>query len=150
MRWDSGLMSDDMLRLVTGGVLMVHGVAHVGAIGALLWLRSGRPTGPGSWTAARSWLIPSLAADTAAGIAITFWAAALIGFVFAALAFWGVLLPVDVWRPLGVIAALVSAGGIVLFFGTWPVFNTLAALAVNIAVLLAVATNWPPSSIFGL
>jgi hypothetical protein len=150
MRWDSGLMSDDMLRLVTGGVLMVHGVAHVGAIGALLWLRSGRPTGAGSWTAARSWLIPSLATDTAAGIAITFWAVALVGFVFTALAFWGVLLPVDAWRTLGVISALVSAGGIVLFFGTWPIFNTLAALAVNIAVLVAVATNWPPSSVFGL
>jgi hypothetical protein len=38
----------------------------------------------------------------------------------------------------------------VLFFGTWPIFNTLAALAVNIAVLVAVATNWPPSSVFGL
>lgn len=143
-------MSDEMLRLVTGGVLMVHGVAHVGAIGALLWLRSGRPTGAGSWSAARSWLIPSLATDTAAAIAITFWAAALIGFVFTALAFWGVILPVDVWRPVGIISASVSAGGIVLFFGTWPMFNTLAALVVNIAVFVAVATNWPPSSVLGL
>jgi hypothetical protein len=143
-------MSDETLRLVAGGVLMVHGVAHVGAIAALLWIRSGRPTGGGSWTAARSWLVPSLATDAAAGIAITFWVVALTGFAATALAFWGVGLPVDAWRPLGVLSAVVSAGGIVLFLGNWPVFNTLAALAVNVAVLVAVATNWPPQSVLGI
>lgn len=143
-------MSDEMLRLVAGGVLMVHGLAHVGAIGALLWLRSGRDAATGGWTAARSWLVPSLDANTASGIAIAFWAAALIGFVGTALAFWGIGLPVDAWRPLGVVSAFVSAGGIALFIGTWPAFNTIAALAVNIAVLVAVATNWPPSSVLGI
>jgi hypothetical protein len=40
---------------------------------------------------------------------------------------------------------VVSGVGIVLFFGTWPMFNTLAALAVNGAVLVAlVVLRWTP------
>jgi len=32
-------MSDQMLRLVVGGVLLVHGLGHGGALAALVWLR---------------------------------------------------------------------------------------------------------------
>jgi hypothetical protein len=141
-------MSEGTLRLLVGGVLLVHGIAHIGAIGALLWISAGHETGPGSWTAARSWLAPGLNADTANQVAIVLYATALVGFVLTALAFWGIVLPVEWWRPIGVVAALVSTAGIVLFFGTWPMFNTLAALAVNVAVLVAVLTQWPPESAF--
>lgn len=141
-------MNDDTLRIVVGGVILVHGIAHVGAIGALLWIRSGRPTATGSWSAARSWLAPGLSTDAATGIASTFWAVSLVGFVLAALAFWGILLPVDAWRPLGVVSALVSTTGIAFFAGTWPVFNTLAALVVDVCVLVAVLAGWPPATVF--
>jgi hypothetical protein len=141
-------MSDQVLRLVVGGVLLLHGIAHGGALGALWWVGSGRAANAGGWTAARSWAVPSLASDTATTVAVVFWLVSMIGFVLTALAFWGIVLPVDWWRPLGVASALVSTAGIVLFFGTWPMFNTLAALAVNIAVLVAVMTNWPPESVF--
>ena len=74
----------------------------------------------------------------------------LIGFVIAAMSFWGVVVPGGVWRPLAVAAALVSATGIVLFFGTWPTFNTLAALGVNVAVLVAVLwLRWPSEAMLG-
>ena len=99
---------------------------------------------------ARSWLVPSLPGDTATTIASAFWIASLVGFVVAAMSFWGVLVPGEVWRPLGVAAALVSMAGIVLFFGTWPAFNTLAALGVNVAVLVALlGLRWPPQTLFG-
>ncbi|HII41400.1 MAG TPA: hypothetical protein HA326_09325 [Thermoplasmata archaeon] len=53
----------------------------------------------------------------------------------------GALLP-DLWRTLGILAAAVSTLGIVLFFRTWPLANTSAALGMNVVtVLLAVA--WP-------
>ena len=81
-------------------------------------------------------------------VAVGFWVVSMVGFVLAALAFWEIGLPLAWWRPLAVVAALVSTAGIVLFFGTWPVFNTLAALAVNVAVLVAVAIDWPPASVF--
>jgi len=49
----------------------------------------------------------------------------------------------DTERRLG--SAMVSGVGIVLFFANWPMFNTLAALAVNAAVLVAlVVLRWTP------
>ncbi len=142
-------MSDQMLRLVIGGVLLVHGLGHGGALGALLWIRFRPRASTGDWAAARTWLMPSMPAETAATLASVFWIAALVGFVIAALSFWGVVLPTDVWRSVALGSAVVSMIGIVLFFGTWPAFNTVAALAVNVAVLVAVWLRWPPQSVFG-
>ena len=136
-------MSDQLVRLVSFGVLLVHGLGHGGALGALAWiaLRPGSDTG--AWTAARSWLLPSLAPGTATLMASAFWIVSLVGFVVAALAFW--LAGGDAWRPIAIGTALVSGLGVVLFFGTWPMFNTLAALVVNAAVLVAlVVLRWTP------
>jgi hypothetical protein len=141
-------MSDLTLRLVVGSVLLVHGFGHSGALAALIWLRVRPGANTGNWLPARSWLIPALPADTAMSLASAFWIVALAGFVLAALSFWGILVPAGVWQPLGVGTALVSLAGIVLFLGTWPIFNTVAALGVNIAVLVAVLwLHWPPASV---
>lgn len=142
-------MSDEILRLLIGGVLLVHGLGHGGALGALLWIRFRPHTSTGDWAAARTWLMPALPAETAATLASAFWIAALAGFVLAALSFWGIVLPADVWRSLGLGSAVVSLIGIAVFFGTWPAFNTVAALAVNAAVLVAAWVGWPPPSVFG-
>ena len=142
-------MSDQMLKLLIGGVLLVHGLGHGGALGALLWIRFRPGSNTGDWAAARTWLMPSLPAETATTLASAFWIAALVGFVVAALSFWGVLLPADVWTPVAVGSAVVSMIGVVLFIGTWPAFNMIAALAVNVAVLVAAWIHWPPQSVFG-
>ncbi len=142
-------MSNEMLRIVIGAVLLVHGLGHGGALGALLWIRV-RPTArTGDWAAARTWLMPSLPAETAATLASAFWIAAMVGFGMAALSFWGLVLPAEVWQSVALGSAVVSAIGIVLFIGTWPAFNTIAALAVNVAVLVAVWIDWPPQSVLG-
>jgi hypothetical protein len=40
--------------------------------------------------------------------------------------------------------------GIVLFIGTWPAFNTVAALGMDVAVLVALlGMRWPPETMFG-
>jgi hypothetical protein len=92
--------------------------------------------------------MPSLPASTATLLASAFWAAALAGFVLAALSFWGIL-PIGWWQSLAVASAAVSMAGIILFFGNWPLFNTLAALAVNVGVLVAVLwLSWPPESVW--
>ena len=143
-------MSDQTIKLIAAGVLLLHGLGHGGALGALAWirLRTGAPTG--AWHAAHSWLVPSLPADTATTIAGAFWIASLAGFVIAAMSLWGVGVPDSVWRPLAVVSALVSIAGIALFFGTWPMFNTLAALAVNVAALAAVLwLRWSPVAPLG-
>ena len=38
-------------------------------------------------------------------------------------------------------AAVVSLAGIGLFLGTWPAFNTIAAVAVNVGILVLLATS---------
>lgn len=131
-------MPDGLLRLTVGGAILLHGLGHGGAIGALLWIAARPGTETGGWTAARSWALPGLANSSAAVVASAFWLVTMAGFVIAALGFWGVIVPGGWWRPVAVGSAVVSMAGIGLFAGTWPTFNTLAALAMNIAVLAAI------------
>jgi hypothetical protein len=143
-------MSDQMIELIAGGAMLVHGLGHGGALAALAWIRVRPGSDAGPWHAARSWLVPSLSGEAAMTLASALWVVSLVGFVIAALSFWGVVVPGNVWRPLAVVTALVSATGIVLFFGTWPMFNTLAALGMNVAVLVAILwLNWPPQATLG-
>ena len=143
-------MSDQAIKLIAAGVLLVHGFGHGGALAALAWIRAWPGSDSGPWHAARSWLVPSLSGDAAMTLASALWIASLAGFVVVALSFWGVFVPGNIWRPLAVVAAIVSATGIVLFLGTWPMFNTLAALGVNVAVLVAVLwLNWPSDAMLG-
>jgi hypothetical protein len=139
-------VSDELLRIVVGGVLLLHGIAHLGALGALWWVTSGRDAG--GWKPARMWLAPSLAPRTTRMIAVVFYLVSTVGFVLTALAFWDILLPVEWWQPLGFVSALVSGTGIVLYLGTWATFNTIAALLVDIAVLVAVVIGWPSESVY--
>ena len=131
-------------------MLLVHGLGHGGALAALAWIRLRPGSNTSDWLAARSWLIPSLPGDTATTLASALWIVSLVGFVIAAMSFWGAVVPASIWPPLAVASACVSIAGIAFFFGTWPMFNTLAALGVNIAVLVAVLwLHWPPQSVFG-
>lgn len=137
-------MSADTARGLIFGALMIHGLGHGGAFGALMWIsmRPGDPTG--GWHAARSWMLPALPAAAATAVASGFWIVSMVGFVAAALSFWGIVLPTDWWRVIALASAVVSLTGIILFFGTWPPFNTIAALAVNAAVLVSLLwLGWP-------
>jgi len=57
-------MSADTARGLVFGPLVIHGLGHGGALGALIWMAL-RPSDPtGGWQAARSWLLPALPAAT--------------------------------------------------------------------------------------
>jgi hypothetical protein len=143
-------MSDQMIKLIAAGVLLLHGLGHGGALGALAWIQISPGSDTGAWLAARSWLVPSLSGNTATTLASAFWIVSMVGFVIAAMSLFGVVFPSGLWRPLAVTSAFVSIVGIVLFFGTWPMFNTIAALGVNAAVLVAVLwLRWPSEAILG-
>ncbi len=93
-------------------------------------------------------------------IAIVFWSLSLVGFITAALWNQGILfseglmlflapvtaaIQMDVWGSIALISAFISFIGITLFWGTWPMFNTLAAQAVNLAVMVTqLWLHWPP------
>jgi len=141
-------MSAQTIKVLIAGGLLLHGLGHGGAIGALVAL--GRGTSGGLWLPARSWLFPSLAAPTARTVATAFWVLSMIGFVAASMSFWGILVPGNAWRQLALASSIVSILGIAFFFGTWPTFNTLAALTMNIAVLVTqLWLHWPPQTMFG-
>ena len=143
-------MSNQIIRLVVAGVLFLHGLAHVGPLAVYIWIRYRPGDSTGGWLVARSWLLPSLPATTATAIASAFWVLSLIGFIGAALSFWGNLMPGEIWRQLAVASAIASILGIAVFFRTWPMFNTLAALGVNVAVLVTqLWLHWPPHAMFG-
>jgi hypothetical protein len=143
-------MSDQVVKLIVGAALLLHGLGHGGALGALIWIDRRPGTDTGGWQAARSWAFPALASTTATTVASVFWVLAMIGFVAAAMALWGFLLPADVWRPVAVVSAIVSLLGIALFIGTWPPFNTVAALGMNVAVLVALLwLHWPSQAMLG-
>ena len=94
-------MSVETMRGLVFGALMIHGLGHGGALGALLWIAF-RPSDPtGGWQAARSWLLPALPAASATLVAGTFWVVSMVGFVAAALAFWGIVLPGELWATDG-------------------------------------------------
>jgi hypothetical protein len=141
-------MSPQLIKILIPLVLLLHGLGHGGAIGALIALDRG--LSGGKWLSARSWLFPNLNPQTAKVIALIFWGLSLIGFVAAALSFWGILVPGDIWRQIALISAFVSFTGIALFWGRWPLFNTLAAQAVNVAVIITqLWLHWPPIEMFG-
>jgi hypothetical protein len=135
-------MPDPTLKLVIFAALLLHGISHVGALGALIWIRYSPGPNTGGWLPARSSLFPLLSPSTASTVASIFWIVSLLGFVLVALSFWGILIPGDMWRPLAVVSAVVSIIGIALFFGTWPAFNTAAALGMDVVAVL-VALLWP-------
>jgi hypothetical protein len=141
-------MSPQLIKILIPLVLLLHGLGHGGAIGALIALDRG--LSGGKWLSARSWLFPNLNPQTAKVIALIFWGLSLIGFVAAVLSFWGILVPGDIWRQIALISAFVSFTGIALFWGRWPLFNTLAAQAVNVAVIITqLWLHWPPIEMFG-
>ena len=137
-------MSNQTIKIVIPVLLLLHGLGHGGAIGALIWIHYRPETDTGGWRVARSWLFASLATQAAMVIAIIFWALSAVGFVAASMSFWEILVPGEVWRQLALGSSVVSTLGLVLFLGTWPAFNTLAALAVNIAVFITqLWLHWP-------
>lgn len=143
-------MSTSTIRLLIAGALLLHGLGHGGAIAALIYIQKKPGSSSGDWKTAHSWLLPSLDPKIAQTIAIIFWVLSLIGFVAASLSFWGILVPGELWRQLAMVSAIISTAGILLFLGNWPAFNTLAALAMNIAVLVTqLWTHWPPQEMFG-
>ena len=141
-------MSPELIKILIPLVLLLHGLGHGGAIGALIAIDRG--LSGGKWLTARSWLFPNINPKAAKVIALIFWGLSLVGFVAAALSLWGILVPGELWRQLALISAFISLTGILIFWGRWPLFNTLAAQAVNLAVIVTqVWLHWPAMAMFG-
>jgi hypothetical protein len=97
---------------------------------------------------ARSWLLPRANPSALRIVTSIFWTLSAIGFVASALGFWGWIVPSAWWSALAILFAVVSLIGLVLFFGTWPAFNTVGAFGMNIAILATqLWLDWPPEGL---
>jgi hypothetical protein len=84
---------DGVVRLIIGVVLLLHGIAHGGAMGALWWVSARPGTDTGGWTAARLWAAPALGTTATTAVAVGFWTVSMLAFVIAGLGFIGVVVP---------------------------------------------------------
>ncbi|MCX6025252.1 MAG: hypothetical protein NTY23_03160 [Chloroflexi bacterium] len=128
-------MSPQLIRTLIAGALFVHGVGHT----------------LGFWMPTRSWVLGRFMGEpTLRVVSSVFWVVSAMGFVAARIAFLGILLPHEWWRSLALATAVVSLVGLVVFIGNWPAFNTIGALGINVAVLVALLwAKWPPEALIG-
>lgn len=134
-----------MWRLLIGGVLILHGLIHVGAASA---------PAPGEEDAGafrffmgedRSWLLRALGfSDTVSWwIAVGLIAAATLGFVLAGIAIFAGL---SVWREFAVVSATVSLVLLALYWNRY----LAVGVALNVAILvLLLAILWPKEDLVG-
>ncbi|MGZ5373492.1 MAG: hypothetical protein ACXWXJ_08745 [Aeromicrobium sp.] len=108
-----------VVRVVTGILLLAHGLVH------LLYLASDVR----EFTLDRSWLVPETARRP---LGIGLMAATVAAFALLALAVWGVPGLSAAWPAVTMVATLLSALLLILFWNTW--------LALGLAIDLALMT----------
>jgi hypothetical protein len=151
------MFSDETVRLIIAGALLLHGLAH--AIALLGLFRQGLGGESRYRLTVRSWLIPGVHSRWAAFAAVPFWAVATLGFLGAAFGLSGTTEVWAAWRDYAVIGAIASLLGIGLFSGIWPgapnkklsMVDTAIAAVMDVAILAALLWfGWPPVEIFGV
>jgi len=131
-----------MLKIVLAVILFAHGIGHVMGPLQVFNVATVNPAWRGD-----SWLLSSLGTTAAQAVGVVLWVVALVGFVVLAAVVMG-WLPLDWWVPVAVVSSGASIAGLVLFPSAFPVFSTIGALAVDIAVLVAVLWfHWSPAEL---
>lgn len=150
------MFSPSVLKIIVVVGLAAHGIAHAIALGGLIGQSAGGASA--SQVVIRSWLLPGLGPNAAAASAIPFWLVATVGFLLAALSFWGILIPDAPWRQIAAASAIASLIGVAFLAGTWPgsptelrsILNSGIAVTMNVAVLLTqLWLHWPAQAVFG-
>jgi hypothetical protein len=130
-------MSPNLAITILAIALAMHGAGHMLFLVPLIGLADwGQPT--------ESWLfrrIGGCRAEQFFGTII--WLGATLGFIGAAI---GLLFQSDWWRSSAILGAVISVIGLVLFWKNPPGSPVLAALIVDILVLVALLVfNWLPA-----
>jgi hypothetical protein len=131
-----------MLKIVLALVLFAHGIGHVMGPLQVFNVATVNPQWHGD-----SWLLSGLGSSAAQIVGLLLWSIAMIGFIVLAAVVMG-WLPLDWWAPLAVVSSVASLGGLALFPSAFPVFSTIGALLVDVAVLVAVLWfHWSPAEL---
>jgi hypothetical protein len=132
-----------MLKLIIALVLLAHGIGHSMGLLQVFKIATVNPQWNGD-----SWLLTGPAGMTVTQVVgVSLWTAAIVGFAALAAVIVG-WLPEAWFTPLAIGSATVSTVGLFFFPVAFPVFSTIGALAVNVAVLVAVLWyHWIPSDL---
>jgi hypothetical protein len=120
-------MSNEILRYLIAGVLVVHGIGHIG----------------GYWMFVKSWLSPSLVDTPLKWLFIAVWLVAMVGYFAAGI---GLLQMQGWWRTLAVTASAVSLVVSVLYIQGAPLNAAVADVVILAALLLL---HWPSAELVG-
>jgi hypothetical protein len=132
-----------MLKVLIALVLVAHGVGHsMGPLG-MFKVATINPAWHGD-----SWILTGVGAPGATqAVGTVLWVLALVGFVVLGAVVIG-WLPAAWWEPLAIASSLASLAGLLLFPSAFPVFSTIGALAVDVAVLAVVVWfGWAPGDL---
>jgi len=132
-----------MLKVVIAVILLAHGIGHSMGLLQIFKVAAVNPQWHGD-----SWPLTGPAGMTITQIVgASLWSAAIVGFAALAAVLVG-WLPEPWFGPLAIGSAAVSLVGLLLFPTAFPLFSTVGAAAVNVAVLAAVFWfQWVPSDI---
>jgi hypothetical protein len=118
-----------LLALVVGA----HGIGHLLFLFSLLGLADWGQT-TRSWLLGEAWL--------AKGLGALLWLVATAGFIAVAVGIFG---EDTWWRPLALVAAAVSAVGLLIFWASPVSSPALSALVFDLLLVAALLVfNWPP------
>jgi hypothetical protein len=132
-----------MLKVVIATVLLAHGIGHSMGLLQIFKVATVNPYWHGD-----SWLLTQAAGTTATQVVGgLLWTAAIVGFAALGVAVMG-WLPAAWFVPLAIGSSIVSLLGLLFFPLAFPIFSTIGALGVDLAVLLAVVWfHWMPAEI---
>ena len=125
-------MSASTVRIITGSILILHGIGHSMALLPALNI-----AGTENWHY-RSWLLTGLLGEPLSrALVVILFGTAMIGFIAAGLGVFGWLVPNSSWQTLAVVSALISMVALALFWNAFVTLfpNKLGAIVVNFAAL---------------
>ena len=127
-------MSTSTIRIITGLVLIIHGIGHAMAFFPALNIYS-----TDKWHY-RSWLMSGFLGDTVSRVlVIILFGAAFFGFIAAGLGLFDFLIPHSAWQFLALISAVISLVALLLFWNSFASLfpNKIGAIVVDLATLWA-------------
>ena len=129
-----------MLKTIVAIFLILHGLTH--SILAMVPSPNAPDAGFATFfSGIGSWLFTGLSESASKTIATTLAVIAMLGFVAAGLALFGILVPFDWWRALAIASAVVSLLLLVIFWDPYLIVGLLFDVAVLVTLLF---TKWSP------
>jgi len=132
-----------MLKVVIALVLLAHGIGHSMGLIQLYKVATVNPAWDGE-----SWILSGVGGQSLAlAVGTVLWTLALVGFVALSAVVMG-WLPEAWLQPLAIASSLASLVGLLVFPVAFPVFSSVGAFLVDVAVLAAVVWyGWVPSDL---